>query len=78
MGSADKVIPMPDMPDEITTTTAEEKYQQLAAEARALSGPEADPYRKRQLLLAAQHYDMMASRAKQTVAKRLSRKRKSA
>lgn len=66
------------MLDEITTTTAEEKYLQLAAEARAQSGSEADPFKKRQLLLAAQHYDVMASRAKQAVAKRLSRKRKSA
>ncbi|HWE73137.1 MAG TPA: hypothetical protein VG328_08265 [Stellaceae bacterium] len=64
------------MSDDILT--AEDQYHQLAAEARALSGSEADPYRKRQLLLAAQHYDVMASRAKQTVAKRLSRKRKTA
>jgi hypothetical protein len=63
------------MPDD--DMTAEQQYQQLATEARAQSDTEADPYRKRQLLLAAQHYDVMASRAKHAVAKRLSRKRKS-
>ena len=52
------------MPHETPFSTTGEKYQQLAAEARALSATETDPYKKRQLLLAAQHYDVMGSRAR--------------
>lgn len=64
------------MSDEIPFSTAEEKYRQLAAEARILSVTETDPYKKRQLLLAAQHYDVMGRRARRAVAGR--RKCKSA
>jgi hypothetical protein len=66
------VIAMPD------SVTAEEQYRQLAAEARALSASEADPYKKRQLQLSAQHYNILADRAKRTVETRRSRARKSA
>jgi len=55
-------------------TTAEEQYRQMAAAARSLADTETDLYEKRQFLLAAQHYDVMAERAKH----RLSRKRRSA
>ena len=58
--------------------TAEEQYQQMAITARALADSEADLYEKRQLLLAAQHYDLLASRAKQAAERRRSLKRKSA
>jgi|KBSMisStaDraftv2_1062788.scaffolds.fasta_scaffold2778516_1 hypothetical protein len=58
--------------------TAEEQYRQMAATARALADSETDLYEKRQLLLAAQHYDVLASRAKQAAEKRRSVKRKSA
>jgi len=58
--------------------TAEEQYRQMAATARALADSETDLYEKRQLLLAAQHYDVLASRAKQAAEKRRSVKHKSA
>jgi hypothetical protein len=61
------------MPDGIT---AEERYRQLAAEARAVADAEIDPYKKRQLMLSAQRYDTMADRAK-AVASQI-RKQKSA
>lgn len=63
------------MPDSMT---AEEQYRLLAAEARAQAVSEADPYARRRLLLSAQHYDVLAGRAKQAVEKRRSRQRKSA
>jgi hypothetical protein len=42
----------------------EEKFRQLAAEARADAERATDPYNKRTLLLIAQRYEMMAERAK--------------
>lgn len=54
--------------------TPEQNYRQMAATARTLADSETDLYEKRQLLLMAQHYDILAERAKQ----RVSRKRKSA
>lgn len=62
---------MPDM-------TAEEQYRQMATEARAEADTETDPYKKRQLQLSAQHYDVLADRAKRAVETRRSRARKSA
>lgn len=58
--------------------SAEEQYRLLAAEARAQANVEGDPYTKRWRLLSAQHYDVMADRAKRMVETRRSRKRKSA
>jgi hypothetical protein len=58
--------------------TAEEQYRQMAITARALADSETDLYEKRQLLLAAQHYDVLADRAKQAAERRRSLKRKSA
>ena len=58
--------------------TAEEQYRELAATARTLADSETDLYEKRQLLLAAQHYDVLASRVKQAAERRRALKRKSA
>jgi hypothetical protein len=63
------------MPDSMT---AEEQYRLLAAEARVQADSEADPYARRRLLLSAQHYDVLAERAKRAVETRRTRKRKSA
>jgi len=49
----------------------------MAATARALADSETDLYEKRQLLLAAQHYDVLASRAQKAAERRRSLKRKS-
>jgi hypothetical protein len=57
--------------------TAEEQYRQMAATGRALADSETDLYEKRQLLLAAQHYDVLANRAQQAAERRRSLKRKS-
>jgi hypothetical protein len=58
--------------------TAEEQFRQMAITARTLADSETDLYEKRQLLLMAQHYDVLASRAKQAAERRRSQKRKSA
>jgi hypothetical protein len=42
----------------------EERYRQLAAEARASAARATDAYDKRTLLLVAQRYDILAERAK--------------
>lgn len=67
-----EVIRMPD------GMTAEERYRQLATEARAEADFELDPYKQRQLMLSAQRYDVMADRAKQTAVALQSQKQKSA
>ena len=42
----------------------ENRYRQLAAEARANAEQASDAYEKRNLLLMAQRYDVLAERAK--------------
>jgi hypothetical protein len=44
--------------------TAEEEYRLLAIQSRALADWEINPFEKRQLLLAAQRYDILADRSK--------------
>jgi len=63
------------MPDRLT---AEEQYRLLATEARARAASETNPYAQRRLLLSAQHYELLAERAKRAVEARRSRKRRSA
>ena len=49
------------MPDRLT---AEQQYRLLATEARTRAASETDPYTQRRLLLSAQHYELLAERAK--------------
>ena len=44
--------------------TAEEEYRLLAIQSRALADWEINPFEKRQLLLAAQRYDILGDRSK--------------
>ena len=57
-----EVIRMPD------GMTAEERYRQLATEARAEADLEHDPSKKRELILSAQRYDVMAGSGAKKVA----------
>ena len=55
--------------------TAEEEYRLLAIQSRALADWEINPFEKRQLLLSAQHFDVLADRSKRAAELRRSRKK---
>jgi hypothetical protein len=55
--------------------TVEEEYRLLATQSRALADWQINPFEKRQLLLSAQRYDILADRSKRAAELRRSRKK---